>query len=65
MEHNELKPCPFCGGMPMLLQTNPIFTEGKPRYFVTCAVCGVEMPRIARNKKVATEVWNRRTNDGT
>ncbi len=60
MSRDELKPCPFCGGVPMILRTNPVFEESKPRFFVTCAVCGVEMPRIARTRKVAAEVWNRR-----
>jgi Lar family restriction alleviation protein len=58
-----IKPCPFCGGKPMLLRTEQPPFGCTPRFFVTCAVCGVEMPRIARTRRVAVEVWNRRVND--
>ena len=65
MEQNLLKPCPFCGGMPMLLKTDlPPFGD-TPRFYVKCAVCCVEMPRIAINRSQAVTVWNRRANDGT
>ena len=59
----KLKPCPFCGGKAMLLSTDtPLFGE-TPRFFVTCAVCGVETPRIARKRTEAANAWNRRVDN--
>lgn len=67
MEHNELKPCPFCGGEARLRKL------GK-NYAVRCRQCGATgatfrpMPWhkvvfIAQGE--ARTAWNRRTNDGT
>lgn len=62
MPEYELKPCPFCGGKAEIAQTMPCGTRTY-RFFATCLVCGVEMPRIARTRKQATEVWNRRVDN--
>lgn len=62
---DKLKPCPFCGGIAdVLMDYKQIETTGRQRFFVTCAVCGVETPRIARDKKQAIEAWNRRVDNG-
>lgn len=56
----ELKACPFCGGKAQIMHTKNIDAT---RWFVTCLVCGVETPRIARNAAEAYRAWNRRTTD--
>lgn len=58
----ELLPCPFCGGKAQIVNAQKPF-ERRRRFFVTCLVCRVEMPRIARSREEATKVWNRRQAD--
>ena len=58
----ELLPCPFCGGKAIIMNAQKPF-ERRRRAFAACMVCGVEMPRIARSKKEAAAVWNRRIAD--
>ena len=58
----ELLPCPFCGGRAQILRTQKPLAS-KERFFVASGVCGVEMPRIARTRNEAAEVWNRRQAD--
>ena len=60
MKIEKLKPCPFCGGEAYIESLNDHRT-GYAVHFATCLVCGCEMPRIARTKQKAAEVWNRRT----
>lgn len=61
MEHNELKPCPFCGGKAL---THEIFSDG---FFdwcrVECKPCGVMMtvPRETGNEGI--NAWNKRINN--
>ena len=54
----ELKACPFCGGKAQIMHTKNFDAT---RWFVTCLVCGVETPRIARNAAEAYRAWDRRT----
>lgn len=55
---NKLKPCPFCGGRAIILQTETFFSY--PRYFATCDSCGVETPRVYKTRAKSIEAWNRR-----
>lgn len=54
----ELKACPFCGGKAQIMHTKNVDAT---KWFVTCLVCGVETPRIARNAAEAYRAWDRRT----
>ena len=60
---NKLKPCPFCNGKAEIVRTVPCGTRTY-KFFATCLVCGVEMPRTARTQKQAADVWNRRAENG-
>lgn len=67
MEHNELKPCPFCGSKPRL-EIGQSFC-GRT-YWYACANykhCPAHYLRSKSmfSKQEAKEVWNRRANDGT
>ena len=62
MDEIKLKPCPFCAGKANLMSVQEPWV-GARRCYVTCAVCGVEMPRIARSKEEAALVWNRRADN--
>ena len=61
MEHNELKPCPFCGNRAF---DNIKYStrKRKPRHFVKCTKCNAYMEYC--NKKTAINAWNRRADDG-
>lgn len=63
MMATELKPCPFCGDRAMLLSNNETFGFPK-RFFVACAECGIETPRIFITPQQAIAAWNRREEDG-
>ena len=54
----KLLACPFCGCKAILCSTGNHFATEK--FFVSCGVCGVETPRIARTRKEAIAAWNRR-----
>lgn len=58
----KLLPCPFCGGKAQILNDQKPF-ERRRHAFVTCLVCGVETPRIARSRKEAIAAWNRRADE--
>ena len=49
----ELKPCPFCGRMPIIQDC------GDYGYFVTCR-CGIEQTKLYAQKCDAVKHWNRR-----
>jgi Lar family restriction alleviation protein len=51
-----LKPCPFCGGIPVL--THNVEIGRSLIYYVRCA-CGVRTVK-ASSESVAVEIWNRR-----
>ena len=81
MEHNELKPCPFCGSKDVYIDRNchDAGMAGKiEMVFVRCGQCGATGAKaddwddyhktITQNKTLddfAAERWNRRANDGT
>ena len=56
---DKLKPCPFCGDSAIIISIPGLHT--KPTYFASCSGCGAEMPRVARTREQAAEVWNKRT----
>lgn len=51
----ELKPCPFCGGKAILLDT----VDGE--YYVKCKKCGISTPAWVR-AETSMNRWNRRVN---
>ena len=53
----ELKPCPFCGGKPIIDDC------GDHRYFVRCTKCSINQDKLFAQKCDAVRVWNRRTSD--
>lgn len=67
---SELKPCPFCGGKPLIIYVPSIGTV-----YIQCGSCTAAVGRkwksvstmIGRefftNKKEAIEAWNRRIKD--
>ena len=73
MEHNELKPCPFCGGKASVSQGCSLFNEplGRGQYeFVSCNNCGGRTTRFfhydygTKSRAMAIFAWNRRASDG-
>ena len=58
----ELKPCPFCGNNAYdHIKYNP--HSHIQRHIVKCTKCNATMEY--RDKKSATEAWNRRVSDGS
>lgn len=63
----ELKACPFCGGIPKMSQGR---FNGKDTSYVMCSECGargeffVMSPKYASDERAA-EAWNRRTKGDT
>lgn len=52
---DELRPCPFCGGKPMAVETHP------GAGFIECTQCGCAMDEYeAGDPETLTEHWNRR-----
>ena len=79
MEHNELKPCPFCGGRAVIRETKLYLDEAIQ---IHCKKCSVHTPKEIFNhlhysdgeevyvtKTMAVEKvinkWNRRAENGT
>lgn len=61
MEHNELKPCPFCGGTEAYLATN-CYGQNYVRCPCGAVVWGKD-DEIPSEKQIA-KIWNRRADDG-
>ena len=54
---NELKPCPFCGGMAHIEK----YMQPKEEYRIMCMDCPTRFGRYAGlNKKEAIKAWNER-----
>lgn len=53
----ELKPCPFCGGEPEMIN----YSEHE--WLVNCPTCCGMVERWRETEKEAAEQWNRRAND--
>ena len=53
---DELRPCPFCGGEPIAVETHP------GAGYIECTRCGCAMDEYeAGDPDTRTEHWNRRT----
>lgn len=76
---SELKPCPFCGGTKLKIDSKRTFKYGKEKHCsvtVRCMKChargpvvGINMPdgrynEIQLCEKETSEAWNRRADDG-
>ena len=61
---NELKPCPICGSTAQRLTSLPFYQmpQFQGRRAVVCMVCGVIM--LGNSEIKATELWNRRADNG-
>ena len=68
MEHNELKPCPFCGDEAHL-DRHDIFCDCGAKIeipqYVNSKVSIGGFPTYEEAKQQMIEAWNRRTNDNT
>lgn len=53
----KLKPCPFCGGEPEMIN----YSEHE--WLVNCPECCGMVERWRETEKEAAEQWNRRAND--
>ncbi len=58
-ERGRLKPCPFCGGKPVIYKS-----MSDRKAWIVCSECGATSPSSFR-EKTAIKAWNRRTNDDT
>ena len=58
MSREDLKPCPFDAGDPVLCTYERI--SGSTRYFVCCDKCDARGAKMW-NEKDAIQAWNRRT----
>lgn len=53
----ELKPCPFCGGKPVI--TAKVYEDGTG-YGMGCGYCACSLDCAADTKLDALRAWNRR-----
>lgn len=57
----ELKPCPFCGNQPLLLEAD---YDSCMWWEITCKGCGLSTSHDDINdKKKLIEIWNKRIGD--
>ena len=57
----ELKPCPFCGGLP---EKKVVGTTFRPFVVVKCTRCGAGTKAFKEYQdEIAIEAWNRRAQD--
>lgn len=63
MKDIELKPCPFCGGIPMFYSYDPFdgYQGNLTKYAVRCLKCTARINAPTEEK--AKEMWNRRANN--
>ena len=59
---DELKPCPFCGGLQIELISS-INWDGEPIFYIHCDGCGCSGPTTLTIDS-AIAAWNRRAEDG-
>ena len=53
----ELKPCPFCGGTDVHVNTRNVPFVHQPFYYVECVYCYITQPR---HDEQARDKWNAR-----
>lgn len=63
IEHEELKPCPFCGGKAEIHYISIGIIRKRTGCYVKCELCRASSGAEFDENKVA-EKWNRRTDDG-
>lgn len=58
----ELKPCPFCGGRPEILERFIHGVANRKHYWIRCSKCwvGQDLHRDYRTREKAIERWNQR-----
>lgn len=64
---DDLKPCPFCGGYCSVKLDSEGTTDSlgkKWAYTVSCDKCCASTG-VCWNRKIAIELWNRRTNENS
>ena len=62
MTELKLKPCPFCGELPIInhiKESGALFDCGLFEYWVVCPRCGIRTQRNIKQSIVIT-TWNRR-----
>lgn len=61
----ELKPCPFCGGKPIIKNFLVFKRQHKMRtkFYVTCPSCDIDGPGTHLNEDEAIAAWNRRAGE--
>jgi Lar family restriction alleviation protein len=60
----EIRPCPFCGGEPIVSQ-NPYDFAPRVGSHVACRECGIRTPEVCRQTgddaaRAGIELWNKR-----
>lgn len=78
MATEKLKPCPFCGGKPLVMSCDGLGTfysslpdlretnlmrRKMPRFLIRCQKCNVRTKAYATIKELFN-AWNRRVKDG-
>lgn len=53
----KLKPCPFCGGKPFMVDAE---IDGRTHYIFKCAACHSTSGAMQMSRTKAAEAWNRR-----
>lgn len=70
MTTEKLKPCPFCGGKPLVMSCDGLSRETNlmrrkmPRFLIRCQKCNVRTKAYATIKELFN-AWNRRIKDGS
>lgn len=66
MEHNELKPCPFCGAEAIMrfATLDEQFAVVNGRFYTVCECSNYCVKMIGITEEEAIKKWNRRANDG-
>ena len=59
---SDLKPCPFCGGLPIFRDEETGLFGSKVLFYVVCPVCGVRTQK-ERVINVVISAWNRRVGE--
>lgn len=61
MDNDQLKPCPFCGGMDFEISSLLVY-GGRKLWRVGCANCDVWYTFFFDTKEKAIKAWNTRYN---